>query len=181
MTIGGIITTVRKSLSKGGQPLFFIGVEDLSGRVELLVFGKTAERVEGLLVEDEMVEISLKDNRRDGAFAWLPRAFAESVNTQSNNMSASLVLMPNSYGHSPRDPTPAALITFDQTAGPSAVSDLSNRFAPSPKETSHQCQNHRFYYSHFICRHPERRILWPLFKSLPGVTSVDIQTLETKA
>jgi DNA polymerase-3 subunit alpha len=80
VTIGGVITSVRKSLSKGGQPLAFVGIEDLSGRVELLVFGKTFERAEGLLHEDETVEVTLKVTHRDGIL----RLSAESVERLSS-------------------------------------------------------------------------------------------------
>lgn len=66
VTIGGVITSSRKSLSKTGQPLYFVTLEDMSGRIDILVFGKTAERVAGLLVEDEIVLMDLKIARKDG-------------------------------------------------------------------------------------------------------------------
>ncbi len=66
VTIGGVITSVRKSLSKSGQPLYFVTLEDMSGRIDVLVFGKTAERVAGLLVEDEIIMMDLKIGHKDG-------------------------------------------------------------------------------------------------------------------
>jgi DNA polymerase-3 subunit alpha len=66
VTIGGVITSARKSLSKSGQPLYFITLEDMTGRIDILIFGKTAERVAGLLNEDEIVMIDLKIARKDG-------------------------------------------------------------------------------------------------------------------
>lgn len=66
VSIGGVITSARKSLSKTGQPLYFVTLEDMTGRVDLLVFGKTAERVAGLMVEDEIVMADLKITRKDG-------------------------------------------------------------------------------------------------------------------
>jgi DNA polymerase-3 subunit alpha len=65
-SIGGVITSARKSLSKTGQPLYFVTLEDMTGRVDILVFGKTAERVAGLMNEDEIVMIDLKIARKDG-------------------------------------------------------------------------------------------------------------------
>ncbi|MCT6647285.1 OB-fold nucleic acid binding domain-containing protein, partial [Enterococcus faecalis] len=41
--LGGVITTVRKILTKSGSTMFFVGLEDMTGRIEILVFGKTAE------------------------------------------------------------------------------------------------------------------------------------------
>lgn len=66
VSIGGVITGVRKSLSKSGQPLYFITLEDMTGRVDLLVFGKVAERVAWILVEDEIVMVDLKVAHKDG-------------------------------------------------------------------------------------------------------------------
>ena len=66
VTIGGVITSARKSLSKTGQPLYFVTLEDMSGRIDILVFGKTADRVAGLLIEDEIVMMDLKVARKDG-------------------------------------------------------------------------------------------------------------------
>ncbi|MGB4833649.1 MAG: DNA polymerase III subunit alpha [Candidatus Moraniibacteriota bacterium] len=66
VTVGGVITSARKSLSKSGQPLYFVTIEDMTGRIDILVFGKTAERVAGLLNEDEIVMIDLKVARKDG-------------------------------------------------------------------------------------------------------------------
>lgn len=66
VSIGGVITSARKSLSKTGQPLYFVTLEDMTGRIDILVFGKTAERVAGLMNEDEIVMIDLKIARKDG-------------------------------------------------------------------------------------------------------------------
>lgn len=66
VSIGGVITSARKSLSKTGQPLYFVTLEDMTGRIDILVFGKTAERVAGLMNEDEIVIIDLKIARKDG-------------------------------------------------------------------------------------------------------------------
>lgn len=181
VTIGGIITTVRKSLSKGGQPLFFIGVEDLSGRVELLVFGKTAERVEGLLVEDEMVEISLKVNRRDGSL----RLAAEDVRRIGEHTIKQHERIARTHAKYVRpqspDPTRKALITFDQTAGPSAVSDLSKLLRTLPEGDtliSVKIIGSTIRTSFVVTLSDEAVTT---IQSLPGVTSVEIQTLETRA
>lgn len=127
VTIGGIITSARKSLSKTGQPLYFIGVEDTSGRVELLVFGKTVERVEGILVEDEIVEVDLKINRRDGALR-LAAEDVRRVNKATLSTHARIAATHAKYTKEkiePRVATKKALISFDTKAEASAVNELS--------------------------------------------------------
>ncbi|MBP9727810.1 MAG: DNA polymerase III subunit alpha, partial [Candidatus Moranbacteria bacterium] len=44
LRLGGVVTTVRKVLTKTGSTMYFVGLEDMTGRIEMLVFGKAAER-----------------------------------------------------------------------------------------------------------------------------------------
>ena len=64
--IGGLITAVRRVITKSGNPMFFIGLEDLTGRTEVLVFGKTAEQTEGFWKEDDIVIIDARISNKDG-------------------------------------------------------------------------------------------------------------------
>jgi DNA polymerase-3 subunit alpha len=65
--LGGVITTVRKILTKTGSTMFFVGLEDMTGRIELLVFGKTAEHTAGSWVEGEIVIVDARVSHKDGA------------------------------------------------------------------------------------------------------------------
>ena len=79
--IGGVITTVRKILTKSQHTMYFIGLEDITGRIELLVFGKTAERTGTSWVEDEVVIIDARVSHKDGVI----RCIAENVQRISQN------------------------------------------------------------------------------------------------
>lgn len=65
--IGGVITTVRKVLTKTGSTMFFVGLEDMTGRIELLVFGKTAEHTADAWKEGEIVMVDTRVSHKDGA------------------------------------------------------------------------------------------------------------------
>lgn len=67
VTIGGVITKVRRVLTKTGSTMFFVGIEDMTGQTEALVFGKTAENTEALWVEDELILMHIKVNQKDGS------------------------------------------------------------------------------------------------------------------
>jgi DNA polymerase-3 subunit alpha len=73
--VGGVITAVRKVLTKNGSTMFFVGLEDMTGRTELLVFGRAAERTAESWVEDEVVIVDVRISHKDGQV----RALAESV------------------------------------------------------------------------------------------------------
>lgn len=73
--LGGIITAVRRVITKSGHPMFFIGLEDLTGRTEILVFGKVAEQTEGFWKEDDIVIVDARISKKDGQL----RSIAESA------------------------------------------------------------------------------------------------------
>lgn len=138
VTIGGVITTVRKSLSKGGQPLAFIGLEDLSGRVEFLVFGKTFEQTEGLVREDELIEVRLKVTHRDGML----RLSADSIERLSSETVAQAKRVVATHAkyqpEIPRvtdEPEERCSIIFEKEAPPKSIEELSKllRSLPSGK------------------------------------------------
>lgn len=79
--LGGIITDVKKIITKNKSEMYFIGMEDLTGRIELLVFGKTAERVKGLLIEGEAVVVNARVSHKDGAL----KCIAEEMERISEN------------------------------------------------------------------------------------------------
>ena len=66
--VGGILTTVRKIVTKNGANMAFVGLESKHGETELIVFPKAYEKVNRYLVPDQVVivqgKVSTKD--RDG-------------------------------------------------------------------------------------------------------------------
>lgn len=64
--LGGVITTVRKVLTKTGSTMYFVGLEDMTGRIEMLVFGKAAERTGESWVAGEVVIADARISLRDG-------------------------------------------------------------------------------------------------------------------
>jgi DNA polymerase-3 subunit alpha len=64
--LGGVIATVKKIISKNGAPMFFIGLEDLTGRTELVIFPRIAEKTEAFWKEGGIVIVDGKISRRDG-------------------------------------------------------------------------------------------------------------------
>lgn len=79
--IGGVITDVRKVLTKRQQTMYFVGLEDMSGRVEILVFGKTAERTGESWKEEEIVIVDARISQKDGTL----KCIAEGVEKVSES------------------------------------------------------------------------------------------------
>ena len=65
VTVGGVITTVRKILTKKGDNMAFVGLETLKGDIELLVFPRAYEANPSAWVDDKIVAVQGKVNARD--------------------------------------------------------------------------------------------------------------------
>jgi len=57
VAIGGIITGVKRTVTKGGSAMAFLTLEDLTGSVEVIVFPRTYEQVHFLLKRDSVVVV----------------------------------------------------------------------------------------------------------------------------
>jgi len=73
--VGGVISTVRKTYTKRQQEMFFVSLEDLTGRVEVLVFPRAVEKTLGMWIEDELVIVSGRLSNEDG----VPKIIAENA------------------------------------------------------------------------------------------------------
>jgi DNA polymerase-3 subunit alpha len=63
--IGGMVTTVRKILTKKGDNMAFVGMEDKSGSLELIVFPRAYEKTPHLWESDKVIEVTGKVNSKD--------------------------------------------------------------------------------------------------------------------
>jgi DNA polymerase III alpha subunit len=72
--LGGVITTVRKVLTKTGSTMYFVGLEDITGRIEMLVFGKAAERTGDAWMEGAIVIVDARVSLRDGDLKCIAEA-----------------------------------------------------------------------------------------------------------
>jgi DNA polymerase-3 subunit alpha len=55
IALAGVVTWVRQIITKRGDPMAFVGLEDLQGTIELVVFPRTYAKVRALLQEDKLL------------------------------------------------------------------------------------------------------------------------------
>jgi DNA polymerase III alpha subunit/intein/homing endonuclease len=70
-TIGGVVTSMKKILTKTGKPMLFVGLEDLSGKIETVVFPDSLERNPGAWQQDKILLVSGRLSNRDGTLKLL--------------------------------------------------------------------------------------------------------------
>jgi len=66
IVIGGLIASVKKIITKKGQPMLFIKLEDLTGKAEVVIFPNLLERNPGALQENKIVFIAGRVDDRNG-------------------------------------------------------------------------------------------------------------------
>lgn len=75
ITIYGLISKIKKIITKSGRPMLFVNIEDLSGKIEMVVFPNTAEQSAFALEENKIVLISGRVDLKDDT----PKLIAETI------------------------------------------------------------------------------------------------------
>ncbi|MEK7653732.1 MAG: DNA polymerase III subunit alpha [Patescibacteria group bacterium] len=66
VNIAGMVSTLKKIITKNGKPMLFAKIEDLNNSVELVVFNEVMEKYAPLWVENKILLVSGKVSPRDG-------------------------------------------------------------------------------------------------------------------
>jgi DNA polymerase-3 subunit alpha len=74
LKIGGIITKVRKIITKTGKPMMFAEIEDMDAKIEVVVFPNTLERSSDAWQENHIVVVRGTTNDRDGTLKFMADA-----------------------------------------------------------------------------------------------------------
>jgi len=73
--VGGIISKIKKIITRTGRPMLFINLEDLSEKVEVVVFPGLVERNPAIFQENKIVMVSGRLDSRDG----VPKIICEEI------------------------------------------------------------------------------------------------------
>ncbi|GAC1573431.1 MAG: DNA polymerase III subunit alpha [Candidatus Doudnabacteria bacterium] len=68
ITVGGIISKMKKSLTKKQEPMIFLTLEDKTGMIEALLFPKTLVKVSHLIEMEKVVQMSGRLSDKDGEY-----------------------------------------------------------------------------------------------------------------
>ena len=71
VTMVGMIADVRQIMTKKGQRMAFVQIEDMQGQLEVVVFPRTFEEYGELLVQDSIVVVKGKAQTREGQTSLL--------------------------------------------------------------------------------------------------------------
>lgn len=71
VTVGGIIEKIQKIVTRDGKPMLFVKIEDLTSKVEILIFPKILEKNPTVFKEGKIVLVKGTLNDRDGQIKLL--------------------------------------------------------------------------------------------------------------
>jgi len=80
ISVGGIISKLKKSLTKKQEPMVFLNLEDQSGSIEALVFPKTLQRFGNLIELEKIVQMNGRLSEKDGEFKLIAEEIRELPN-----------------------------------------------------------------------------------------------------
>ena len=64
--IAGVITKVQRVMTKKGEPMVFAKIDDLSNTIEILVFNSVLEKNQGIIQENNVVDVVGRVSRKNG-------------------------------------------------------------------------------------------------------------------
>ena len=79
--IGGIISSIKKIITRTGKPMLFMNVEDLSDKIEVVVFPRLIERNPAAFQENKIVFIGGRVDMRDGVVKLICEEAEEIIET----------------------------------------------------------------------------------------------------
>jgi len=75
VTLGGIVDSIKEHMTKKGERMAFINLQDLTGSLELIAFPETYKSAQSLLQKDKAIFVKGKINLRDDT----PKVIADEV------------------------------------------------------------------------------------------------------
>jgi DNA polymerase-3 subunit alpha len=126
--VGGVITKVQKIITKRKQNMAFVTIEDLRGRIELLVFPHSLETTGAVWQEEKIIIADGKLSDKDGSFKLIVDN-AKMVNDQEIQ-DFKRILATQEKNHKPNEKisAPKAIINIPSNANKSTLGKLSQIF-----------------------------------------------------
>jgi DNA polymerase-3 subunit alpha len=66
LVLGGLVSNVKKIITKNGKPMLFMKLEDLTGKTEIVIFPNLLEKNPGALQENKIIFVAGRVDERNG-------------------------------------------------------------------------------------------------------------------
>ena len=129
ITVGGVIQKVQKILTKNQQTMYFVVIEDLKGKIELLVFPKVLERIASLWEEEKAILADGRLSDKDGVYKLIVDNAKEINQAEIENhlrVEATKKIRRNQQDKN------TLIVTLPENAKPEMIHELSEFFKSCP-------------------------------------------------
>ncbi len=129
-TVGGLVSTVRTIITKGGSKMAFVGIEDKTGEAEVVVFPSLYAQISAQLVQDSVLRATGKISARDkdGNLAGEAKMIADDIQFVTDQELSGY----ESTGRKMRKPKPSAKVTATRVT-PTTGSETEGSSSPAPR------------------------------------------------
>lgn len=95
VTIGGIITQIQKVMTRNNEPMLFVRLEGIGGRIELIVFPSVLKENPSVWQEDRIVIVTGKVSDKDGVAKVITNSARPfDPTTQAPSLSSYIISLP---------------------------------------------------------------------------------------
>jgi len=133
ISIGGVISAIKKIYLKNQKVMAFVTVEDMDARMEILVFPKTLEATGSIWEADKIILATGKLSNKDGEFKLLADSVRQ-VNPAEMENFTRVIHTQKANGH-PLTPAYAPMKKETSIETPKEVSENNLTTEPKPKIT----------------------------------------------
>ncbi|MFA5348883.1 MAG: DNA polymerase III subunit alpha [Candidatus Paceibacterota bacterium] len=82
LTIGGMINKIKRVITKNGKPMLFVEVEDLTEKIEAIVFPSTIDKNPAAFQENKIVFMAGRVDFKDGSPKFITEEIQELIESQ---------------------------------------------------------------------------------------------------
>ena len=129
-TLGGVITRVQKILTKKGEQMAFVDLEDMTGVIEVVVFPGIFAASKDLIVEEKLVLVTGKLSDKDGEPKFLADEIKEFGTSSPSTLPPARLASESVAGR----PSPSVTIKIPAAATEELFQQLKQAFESSPGE-----------------------------------------------
>jgi len=131
VSIGGVITGIHKIYLKTQKTMLFVTLEDVDGKIELLIFPKVLETTGSIWEEEKVVLASGKISNKDGVYKLLCDS-AKTINQEEiekfKRVLQTQKINNNSAAKNTDDSDPKIIITLPNSSNQDTLKKLSTLF-----------------------------------------------------
>ena len=102
-SVAGLVTSVKRITTKNGKPMAFVEIEDIQGSLEIIVFPRTFQEYQDILIRDKLILVA---GKVDAAEEGRPKVLADTISTELTSYTPADTVSETAAGYNDLPPLP---------------------------------------------------------------------------